>query len=169
MNIKYEIIVFLIYIFIGFIISFIFDIFRAIRKSGGKNKKTVYIDDILFFLISGLVIIIANIFYTKEMIRLHLIISIFLGIMIYITAFGNSIMLFIFSSLVKILDFLKFLILPLKFQIELIKKICIFLKKFIKKCCIMFKNMLTCIYNLFKVKILPIKFSKNKGETNESG
>lgn len=169
MNIRYEIIVFLIYIFIGFIISFIFDIFRAIRKSGGKNKKTVYIDDILFFLISGLIIIIVNIFYTREMIRIHLVISIFLGILIYITAFGNSIMLFVFSSLVKILDFFTFLILPLKFQTELIKKICVFLKKIIEKCCIMFKNMLTCIYNLFKFKFLPIKFSKNKGETNESG
>lgn len=168
MSIKYETAVFLIYIFIGFIISFVFDIFRAIRKARGESKKTVYIDDILFFLISGLVIIIANIFYTREMIRPHLIISIFLGIVMYVTAFGNSIMLFIFRSLVKIVGFAAFLIFPLELHILIFKKSYIFLKKNIKKCCKMLNNMLTYIYNLLKLKLGLKKLFKIRGETNES-
>ncbi len=162
MDIRYETTVFLMYIFIGLIISFVFDIFRAMRKAKGKIKKTVYIDDILFFLISGTIIIIANIFYTKEMIRLHLIIAILLGILMYIYSFENSIMQFIFKSLTTIAKFIVFIILPIKLQIKVFGEVYNFLHKFIKKCCKMLNDMLVYFYNLLKVKINMKKLFKTQ-------
>lgn len=168
MNIKYEIMFFLIYIFIGFVISFIFDIFRATRKARGKIKKMIYIDDILFFLICSIIIILANVFYTREMIRVHLIISIFLGIAIYIAAFGNSIMNYIFESLTLLAKFWRFIILPIEFQKSIFKKSYIFFEKFVKKCCNILNDMLIFIRRSLKLKTYLKKLFKNKGETNEN-
>ena len=50
---------FFVFIILGLIISFIFDIFRILRKKFKTNNFITYIEDILFWLISGFLIITA--------------------------------------------------------------------------------------------------------------
>ncbi len=98
---------FCIFIVLGIIISFIFDVFRILRKKFKTNNFFTYIEDISFWLISGSLIILAIFKFNEGELRFYIFIGILIGIVIYImlfTKFINSILLKILTPIKKILD-----------------------------------------------------------------
>lgn len=98
---------FCIFIVLGIIISFIFDVFRILRKKFKTNNFFTYIEDISFWLISGSLIILAIFKFNEGELRFYIFIGILIDIVIYImlfTKFINSILLKILTPIKKILD-----------------------------------------------------------------
>lgn len=118
---------FFVFIILGLIISFIFDIFRILRKKFKTNNFITYIEDILFWLISGFLIITAIFKFNDGELRAYLFIGILLGIVIYIMLFTKLVN----SILLKILTPVKIL---LDFFTSLFKKICAFITNCLKNC-----------------------------------
>ena len=54
---KSEVYIFFIFILLGFIIGIIFDIFRILRRSFKTKDLITYLQDILFWLITGALIL----------------------------------------------------------------------------------------------------------------
>lgn len=118
---------FFVFIILGLIISFIFDIFRILRKKFKTNNFITYIEDILFWLISGFLIITAIFKFNDGELRAYLFIGILLGIVIYnmlFTKLVNSILLKILTPVKILLDFFT----------SLFKKICVFITNCLKNC-----------------------------------
>ena len=118
---------FFVFIILGIIISFIFDIFRILRKKFKTSNFITYIEDIMFWLISGLLIILAIFKFNDGELRAYLFIGILLGIVIYIMLFTklvNNILLKMLTPVKIILDFFT----------SLFKKICVFITNCLKNC-----------------------------------
>ena len=75
---------FFIFIILGIIISFIFDIFRILRKKFKTSNFITYIEDILFWVISGFLIMISIFRFNNGELRFYLFIGLSIGILIYI-------------------------------------------------------------------------------------
>lgn len=118
---------FFIFIILGIIVSFIFDIFRILRKKFKTSNFITYVEDILFWIISGFLIISAIFKFNSGELRAYLFIGMILGIAIYIILFTklvNKIILKILTPVKIILDFFS----------SLFKKICDFIANCLKKC-----------------------------------
>ncbi len=137
--------VFLAFILIGIIISFLFDFFRILRRVYQTPDFLTIIEDIAFWIISG-IILLSGIFILNEgNIRAYLFIGLFTGILFYIitlsktiTKIGSKILqtlnkiifapiskLFQFSSkiVIKLINSIKKLAKNLKFDLISNKKI----------------------------------------------
>lgn len=118
---------FLIFIVNGFLIGLLFDFFRILRKTFKTNDLMTYIEDILFWILTGCIILYSIFIFNNGEIRLFLFIGIILGILLY--------MLFLSSHIIKvnvtIINFLKkiigsmlnILLTPLKYICQLIRKL----------------------------------------------
>ncbi len=118
---------FFIFIVLGLIVSFIFDIFRILRKKFNTNNIITYIEDVLFWIISGFLIISAVFKFNNGELRLYLFLGILIGIVMYMllfTKFINLIFLKILTPVQIIIDFF----------LSLFKKNYNFINKTIKKC-----------------------------------
>ncbi len=79
-----EFTIFLAFILIGLIISFLFDFFRILRRVYKTPDFVTLIEDIAFWIISG-IILLSGIFILNEgKIRAFLFIGLFTGILLYI-------------------------------------------------------------------------------------
>lgn len=81
--------VFLLFFIIGIIIGGVFDFFRVIRKAFKTPDYITLIQDIIFFLLSGTIIIWGIIKLNNGEVRLFLFIAIFFGILIYFLTISN--------------------------------------------------------------------------------
>lgn len=118
---------FFIFIVLGLIVSFIFDIFRILRKKFNTNNIITYIEDVLFWIISGFLIISAVFKFNNGELRLYLFLGLSIGIVMYMLLFTK----FINMIFLKILTPVQILI---DFFLSLLKKIYNFINKTIKKC-----------------------------------
>lgn len=166
-----ETIDFLQFILVGIILAIIFDFFRAYRKYKKVSKKIVLMQDLLYFLIVWVVIILSMIGFMSAGLRLYLIIGAVLGIMLYISVFSR----YIIKMYIRIFkvnhEFILLFLLPFKLTKIIFQKICSFLKKKFKKCCKISINMLLSIYNkLKKIKMfkIQINFKNHKKKIKEA-
>lgn len=138
--------VFLSFILIGIFISFFFDFFRILRCSFKTPDFVTIIEDIAFWMISG-IILLSGIFVLNEgKIRAYLFIGMFLGIVFYIITISK----FVMKSGTVFFDFIKKIVFnPIISFFKIIFKI---LLKFVKR----MKTMLD------KIKIKPILTKKVK-------
>lgn len=118
---------FFIFIVLGLIIALIFDLFRILRKKFKTNNIITYIEDILFWIISGFLIISAVFKFNNGELRLYLFLGILIGIVMYMLLFTK----FINLIFLKILTPVQILI---DFFLSLFKKNYNFINKTIKKC-----------------------------------
>lgn len=93
--------IFIFFFIIGIIIGFIFDIFRVIRKSFKTTDFITLIEDIIFLLISSILIIGSIIKINGGEVRFYLFLGIFLGGLIYSLTISNLYVI-IFYEFVKI-------------------------------------------------------------------
>ena len=80
---------FIIFCATGILIGLIFDIFRIIRKLFKTPDFLTYIEDICFWIISGLILIYSIFIFNNGEIRLYMFIAISLGIITYILTFSR--------------------------------------------------------------------------------
>lgn len=90
----------------GMIIGIIFDVFRITRKSFKIPNIITYIEDVLFWICTGGVILFSIFRYADGQIRLYMICILIFGAFVY---FGVLSKYFIKIN-TKIIDFLKFII-----------------------------------------------------------
>ena len=118
---------FFIFIILGIIISFIFDIFRILRKKFKTSNFITYIEDILFWILTGILILYSIWFFNNGEIRIFIFLGIIVGILLYIFTLSNIIVK-IFSTIFSYI--IRILIIPFKTMYSIISKIFI---KFTKK------------------------------------
>ena len=134
--------VFIAFILNGFLIGIIFYCFRILRKSFKTPDFVTYIEDILFGIITGLLILYSIFKFNNGELRFYLFLGIFIGLLLYLLIFSKvfiKICVFIISIIKKIINFI--IIIPIKFICRLFKKIffkpivfiCISFKKGFKK------------------------------------
>ena len=93
--------IFLLFFLEGVIISFIYDIFRSIRRNFKTGKILTFVEDIIFLTIFSIIFIISIIYYCNGEIRFFIFFALFLGIIIYFLTIGKKCVI-ILSSIVKL-------------------------------------------------------------------
>ena len=165
MTLTEETTVFLIFVVVGMLFSVIFDFFRAIRKVKKLKSRTIYIQDIIYFLIIGTILLFVIINYMNTELRVYLILAIILGVIIYISTVGNLVMNLI-ANLIKISGkIVGFIGFPVILYMEIFEKQIDFLKKYVIKCCKKMKYMINLNHIKTKFKILKTKEENVNGKS----
>lgn len=147
---------FIYFIITGILLGIIFDIFRISRRTIKTSDFITNLEDVLFGLIAGIIILISIFKFNNGELRLYIFIGLGIGIILNI--------LFISKYFIKInICIINFIKKAFKFLFKPI----ISLIKFIKK--ILFKPFLFIIFNIRKLieqitKKLTINFKKVKKE-----
>lgn len=117
----------LVFIISGIFIGIFFDIFRILRKSFHTSDIITYIEDALFWLITGLFLIFVIFNFTNGEIRIYNIIGLILGSLLYMILISKifikinvKIVLFIKKIVISIT---KILIIPIQFLAKILQKI----------------------------------------------
>lgn len=121
---------FFIYVIVGILLGFIFDIFRALRKSIKNSTVATNIEDILFVIISFIIITTVVQIISKGELRFYILLGIILGILIYFLSVSKYIITgetWILKSIIKILKSIY------NFFIKFSKKINCLILKFLNK------------------------------------
>ena len=82
---------FLIFIVNGLIIGFLFDFFRILRKSFKTKDFVTYIEDIIFWALTGFIVLYSIFVFNNGEIRFFIFLGIALGVVLYMTVFSSSI------------------------------------------------------------------------------
>lgn len=139
--------IFLVFSLTGIVIGFLFDFFRILRRTIKTPNIITNIEDMLFWILSGILILYNIWYFNSGEIRIYIFFAIILGILVYMSVLSSAIIQ-IFSKVLQII--IKIVELP-------IKKIITINRTLITKISTIF------IKNLKKVKIKKGNFEK-KGE-----
>ena len=136
---------FAIFMINGIIIGILFDIFRILRKTIKTNDIFTYVEDIIFWILTGATILYSAFVFNNGEIRLFMFLAIILGCFIYMVLLSSKVIkinVIIINFIKQILiNILKILALPFQYIYKLLKKILlnpivftfINLRKFYKK------------------------------------
>lgn len=98
---------FLVFSMTGVAIGILFDFFRILRRSIKTSNFITYIEDVLFWILTGLLILYNIWYFNNGGIRIFMFLGIILGVLIYMSTLSNIIVkLFstILQTIIKILD-----------------------------------------------------------------
>lgn len=116
-----------IYIISGMIIGVLFDFFRILRKSFHTPDFITYIEDILFWIITGIFLLFLLFNFSNGEIRIYTFLGLLIGIIVYMIFISKfiikvsvTIVKFIKNIILKILSILFF---PIKKLLKILKKI----------------------------------------------
>ncbi len=98
--------VFLLSIFSGTVCGFLYDLFRLIRKSKKTKDKTVFLQDLSFWVICAISVIFFGVKYVEQL-RYFQIIGAFSGALIYAISAKNYVLLFLMTGMEYIKKVLK--------------------------------------------------------------
>ena len=130
---------FLIFTIDGIIIGLLFDFFRILRKIIKTNNVFTYLEDFIFWILTGIIILYSIYYFNNGEIRIYMFIGIILGILSYILTVSKYIISFFVSITELIIKIINYIISPIKIIINIIKKI-------------FFKPINFLIINLEKIK-----------------
>ena len=141
-----ELYTFLMFILTGLAIGILFDIFRILRRSFKTKDFITYIEDILFWIFTGITLLYSIFTFNNGELRGFVFIGVLLGIILYILTLSKY-LIKICVYAVNIIK--KIIIFPIKILANLVKKIFIIplnkiivtIKKYLKK--IISKNKLS--------------------------
>ena len=98
---------FLVFTLTGVLIGILFDFFRILRKIIKTPNFITYIEDILFWILTG-VLILYNIWYFNDgEIRIYMFLGIIIGLIIYLSTLSRPIILLFSKILGTIINILK--------------------------------------------------------------
>lgn len=140
---------FLVFSLTGVAIGILFDFFRILRKSFKTSDIITYLEDIVFWVSTGILILYNIWYFNNGEIRLFMFLGIIMGTMIYMLTLSN-IIIKVFYTIIKFLK--KIIIIPFKPIFFTIRKIYVIIKNVIAK----------------NVKKLT-NFSNKKGELERNG
>ena len=111
---------FLVFSLTGVVIGIWFDFFRILRKTIKTPNIITYIEDILFWILTG-VLILYNIWYFNDgEIRIFMFLGIILGVLIYMSILSKGV-IFVFTKILQTI--IKILEIPFKIIKSIITKI----------------------------------------------
>ena len=116
-----------IFIINGILIGLLFDFFRILRKSFKTNDFITYIEDVLFWILTGIILIYSIFVFNNGEIRLFMFLAVILGIIIYILSISS----YIIKINVKIINYFKIIIIkafkiisiPFTYIIKILRKL----------------------------------------------
>ena len=118
---------FIVFSLTGVAIGVLFDIFRVLRKSFKTADIITYLEDILFWVLTGLLVLYNIWYFNNGEIRLFMFLGIIMGILIYMLTLSNiliKIFFLILSTLKKvILKLIKIMKIPFKPIMSIFRKI----------------------------------------------
>ena len=113
---------FIIFIVDGILIGLLFDLFRISRKVIKTSNFVTYIEDIIFWLLTGFIILYSIFVFNNGELRLYMFLGIILGTIIYML-FISSYIIKINIKIINILKkILKILLTPINFIINLLRR-----------------------------------------------
>ena len=104
----------------GVAIGILFDFFRILRRTIKTSNIITYIEDILFWGLTGLLILYNIWYFNNGEIRIYMFLGIILGVLIYMSTLSN-ILIMIFSKVLQTI--IKIFEIPFKAIISLFRKI----------------------------------------------
>lgn len=118
---------FLIFIANGIIIGILFDFFRILRRAFKTSDLITYIEDLLFWILTGIIILYSIFIFNNGEVRLFIFLAIAIGVLVYILLFST----YVIKVNVTVINFLKkllinlfnFLNIPFKYFCRIIRKI----------------------------------------------
>ncbi len=121
---------FIVFSLTGVVIGILFDFFRILRRSFKTSNIITYVEDILFWILTG-VLILYNIWYFNNgEIRIYMFLGIIMGLLIYMLTLSN-IIVSLFSKILKML--IRILEIPFKTIISIFHKIITIIIKIFNK------------------------------------
>ena len=118
---------FCVFIINGLLIGLLFDFFRILRKSFKTSDIITYIEDILFWILTGIILLYSIFTFNNGEIRFYMFLGVILGCIIYMLLFSRyivntitKIVLFFKKIIIKIINIM---IYPLKMLIKMLNKI----------------------------------------------
>ncbi len=160
MELQQETISFLVFTLVGVFYGIVFDFFRALRKSRKCIDIIVSIQDIIYFIIVGIVLTIAINAFMINGIRMYNIFSIILGIIVYISVVGNKLVLLFLRLINTVNKIVAFIFTPLEIFRQIFSKQINFFKNIVIKCC-------KKAFYVINSNYVNLKQKKNNSITNE--
>jgi len=154
-----QIYAFAIFILNGFLIGLLFDIFRILRKTIKTPDLITYIEDVIFWILSGFILLYSIFRFNNGELRLFIFLGVFFGASIYMLIFSRILINFSITVINIIKKTLNILIIkPIKFIIKILNKIIykplhfiiVKLSKIYKKFMSFFKNKSKNMFNINK-------------------
>ena len=111
--------IFMAFSIVGVTIGILFDFFRIIRKTIKTNDFFTYIEDILFWIITGIIIIFSMYYFCDGELRFFMVIGIILGTIMYLLTISRYVIIIslFFLNIIK-----KIIINPIYAIIRFFKK-----------------------------------------------
>lgn len=118
---------FLVFTINGIIIGILFDIFRILRRSFKTTDLITYVEDILFWILTGFILLYSIFTFSNGEIRFYMFLAVFLGCLIYMIMFSKyfiKINVKIILIIKNILDkTISIIIYPIKIIFKILKKL----------------------------------------------
>ena len=153
---------FFIFILNGILIGLLFDFFRISRKVINTSDFVTYVEDILFWIITGFSILYSTFVFNNGELRFFMFLGIILGAIFYMVLISSYIVKINIKIIEQIKSFIKILITPIKFIIKPLRHIFLkpvtFLFINIRK---NFTNFLSKMHNIIKKPKKNINIVKN--------
>lgn len=149
---------FLIFTVNGIFIGLVFDFFRILRQGFKTSNIITYIEDIMFWVISGLSIIYSMVNFSNGALRFFMIIGLVIGFITYILTISKYIRKFSISIIKFLKKIVKFIWGIIIYPLKLMHKIIVIPLKNIAKT--IYKNIKKVSFSTKNIK-LPIKFASN--------
>ncbi len=165
MSLQIETINFLIFVVMGMLFSLIFDVFRAIRKINMPKKNIINLQDVIYFIIIGTMLVFVIVNMQGEVLRLYLILAIVIGAILYTLVAKNYIRNLFIILINKMSGIIQFIFLPLKIHYMFLCKVCKKIKKCVKVSCKRKSDMIEFYHK--KVKNVRVKTSIFKKQKKE--
>lgn len=114
---------FICFICTGIVLSIIFDIFRILRKTFKTSDIVTNIEDVIFGVITGIIILFSIFIFNNGELRFYIFIGISIGIVVYMISISK----YFIKINVQIITFMKKIVIlftkPFKFLFKIAKKI----------------------------------------------
>ena len=132
----------------GIIIGLLFDFFRILRRSFKTRDFITYIQDILFWILTGFILLYSILIFNNGEIRLFMFLGVFLGIILYILTISSYIIKFS-VHIIKVIKNICFkavniISIPFKYIYKIVRKL------FLKPISFFFINIRKFSTNLLK-------------------
>lgn len=111
---------FLVFTLTGVTIGVLFDFFRILRRTIKTSNIITYIEDVLFWILTGLLVLYNIWYFNSGEIRIYMFLGIILGVLIYMSTLSD-ILIKIFSKILQII--INILKLPFKTIIAVFRKL----------------------------------------------
>ena len=143
---------FLLFSLNGVIIGLLYDLFRILRKTFKTVDFVTYIEDILFWILTGIIIIFFLYNFSDGSLRLFMVFGLIIGILIYMVTFSKIIIKFSMIVINVLKKIICILLVPIKFFLKLLLKVINFLKLKVKLIMLKIKKYVVNIKNTKKQK-----------------